>query len=107
MSKFTEGVKNWGNNHPRTIRFGKAFAKVLAKGIVETANVHLEHPAVVIPGEAETLSAEQISELTYLSTSQLKAIFAGRNVRFSTDKDSLEALNYLSTSQINAILGKE
>ena len=107
MSKFTESMKNWGNNHPKTVRFGKALATALAKGIAESAIGQLNAPAPVVVGDTEVLTADQIAELNYMSTTQLKAIFQGRKVSFATDKETLEALNWLSTSQINAILGRD
>ena len=107
MSKFTESMKNWGNNHPKTVRFGKALATALAKGVAESAIGQLNAPAPVAVGDTQVLTAEQIEELNYMSTAQLKTIFAGRKVTFATDKETLAALNWLSTSQINAILGKE
>lgn len=107
MSKFTENMKNWGSRHPKTVRFGKAFATVIAKGLAESTIGQLNAPAPVAIGDTEVLTAEQIEELNYMSTAQLKTIFAGRKVTFATDKETLAALNWLSTSQINAILGKE
>lgn len=107
MGKIYEGMKNWGANHPKTIRFGKALATALAKGVAESTIGQLNSPAPVAIGDTEVLTAEQIEELNYMSTAQLKTIFAGRKVTFATDKETLAALNWLSTSQINAILGKE
>lgn len=107
MSKFTENMKNWGANHPKTVRFGKAFATLLAKGLAESTIGQLNAPAPVAIGDTEVLTADQIAELNYMSTAQLKAIFQGRKVSFATDKETLEALNWLSTSQINAILGRD
>ena len=107
MSKFTENMKNWGNNHPKTMRFGKALATALAKGVAESTIGQLNAPPPVVVGDTEVLTADQIDELNYMSISQLKAIFQGRKVSFATDKETLEALNWLSTSQINAILGRE
>lgn len=107
MSKFTEGMKNWENNHPKTVRFGKALATALAKGVAESAIGQLNSPPPAPVGDTQVLTAEQIEELNYMSTAQLKTIFAGRKVTFATDKETLAALNWLSTSQINAILGKE
>lgn len=107
MSKFTENVKNWGRNHPKTVRFGKALSTAMLKGLAESAVGQLNSPAPVTIGDTEVLTAEQIEELNYMSTAQLKTIFAGRKVTFATDKETLAALNWLSTSQINAILGKE
>lgn len=107
MSKFTESMKNWGVSHPKTVRFGKALATALAKGVAESAIGQLNAPAPVAVGDTEVLDAEQIAALGWMSTTQLKTIFAGRKVTFATDKEALAALNWLSTSQINAILGKE
>lgn len=107
MSKFTENVKNWGNNHPRTTRFCKALSTAMIRGIAESAIGQLDVPAPAVVGDTEVLTAEQIEELNYMSTAQLKTIFAGRKVTFATDKETLAALNWLSTSQINAILGRE
>lgn len=47
MSKFTENMKNWGISHPKTVRFGKAFATMLAKGLAESTIGQLNAPAVV------------------------------------------------------------
>ena len=107
MSKFTEGMKNWGINHPKSVRFGKALNTALLKGVCESLVGQINSPAPVATGDIEVLTAEQIEELNYMSTAQLKTIFAGRKVTVATDKETLAALNWLSTSQINAILGKE
>lgn len=108
MSKFTEGMKNWKETHPKTIRVGKAFGTAILKGLLYSANEQISAPPPPpAPGETEILDAEQIQQLYYMSTPQLKALFAGRKVAFATDKDAIAALYYLSTAQINAILGKE
>ena len=107
MSKISENMKNWKENHPKTVRFGKALGTVLARGLAESTIGQLNSPAPVSIGDTEVLGAEQIEELNYMSTAQLKTIFAGRKVTFATDKETLAALNWLSTSQINAILGRD
>lgn len=107
MSKIYESMKNWGVNHPKTVRFGKALATALAKGVAESTIGQLNSPAPVAVGDTQVLTAEQIEELNCMSTAQLKTIFAGRKVTFATDKETLAALNWLSTSQIDAILGRE
>lgn len=50
MSKFTENMKNWGINHPKTVRFGKTFATLLAKGLAESTIGQLNAPAPVAIG---------------------------------------------------------
>lgn len=108
MSKITESMKKWRANHPKTVRAGKAFGTAILKGLLYSANEQISAPPPPpAPGETEILDAEQIQQLYYMSTPQLKALFAGRKVAFATDKDAIAALYYLSTAQINAILGKE
>lgn len=107
MSKLTESMKNWGANHPKTVRVGKAFGSAILKGLLYSANEQISAPPPPVPGETEILDAEQIQQLYYMSTPQLKALFSGRKVAFATDKEAIAALYYLSTAQINAILGKE
>lgn len=107
MSKFSESMKNWGANHPKTVRVGKAFGTAILKGLLYSANEQISTPPPPpAPGELEILEADQIKQLYYMSTPQLKALFEGRNVAFATDKEAIAALYYLSTAQINAILGK-
>lgn len=108
MSKISENMKNWGMNHPKTMRIGKAFGTAILKGLTESAIVQLNAPAApAVSGDTEVLDAGQIQQLYYMSTPQLKALFSGRKVAFATDKEAIAALYYLSTAQINAILGKE
>ena len=107
MGKFTEGLKAWGDKHPKTVRFGKALNTVILKGVCESLVGQMNAPAPAVVGDTEVLTAEQITELNYMSTAQLKTIFAGRKVTFATDKATLAALNWLSPSQIKALLGKE
>ena len=107
MSKFTENMKNWGINHPKTVRFGKAFATMLAKGLAESTIGQLNAPAPVAIGDTEVLGADQIKQLAEMSSFQLASLFNGRKVKFATDAESLEAIKELSTFQINAILGRE
>lgn len=108
MKKFSENMKSWGKTHPKAVRVGKAFGTAILKGLLYSANEQISAPPPPpAPGETEILDAEQIQQLYYMSTPQLKALFAGRKVTFATDKDAIAALYYLSTAQINAILGKE
>lgn len=111
MGKFTENMKNLEKylrtNHPKAMQLGEALMVNVVKGFAETAIGQISKPAPVIPGETEVLDAEQIQQLYYMSTPQLKALFSGRKVAFATDKEAIAALYYLSTAQINAILGKE
>lgn len=107
MSKFTENMKNWGNNHPKTMRFGKALATALAKGVAESTIGQLNAPAPVVVGDTEVLTADQIKQLSGMSSFQLAKLFDGRKVKFATDAESLEAIKSLSTFQIDAILGRE
>lgn len=107
MSKITENMKNWGSRHPKTVRFGKAFATVIAKGLAESTIGQLNTPAPVAIGDIEVLGADQIKQLSGMSSFQLASLFDGRKVKFATDAESLEAIKSLSTFQIDAILGRE
>lgn len=107
MSKFSESIRSWGAAHPKTVRAGKAFGTAIMKSVLYSAGEQISAAPPPTPGETEILSAEQIQQLYYMSTPQLRALFDGRKVAFATDKDAIAALYYLSTSQINAILGKE
>lgn len=107
MSKITESMKNWGANHPKTVRFGKAIVTALAKGVAESAIGQLNSPVPVAIGDTEVLGAEHIRQLSGMSSFQLESLFEGRNVKFATDAESLEAIKALSTFQIDAILGRE
>ncbi len=107
MGKIYEGMKNWGANHPKTVRFGKALATALAKGVAESTIGQLNSPAPVAIGDTEVLGADQIRQLSGMSSFQLESLFEGRKVKFATDAESLEAIKALSTFQIDAILGRE
>ena len=107
MSKFTENVRNWGRNHPKTVRFGKALSTAMLKGLAESAVGQLNSPAPVTIGDIEVLGADQIRQLSGMSSFQLESLFEGRKVKFATDAESLEAIKALSTFQIDAILGRE
>lgn len=107
MSKFTESMKNWGINHPKTVRFGKTFATLLAKGLAESTIGQLNSPVPVAIGDTEVLGADQIKQLAEMSSFQLESLFEGRKVKFATDAESLEAIKELSAFQIDAILGRE
>ena len=107
MGKISESMKNWGTNHPKTVRFGKALATVLARGVAESTIGQLNSPAPVTIGDIEVLGADQIRQLSGMSSFQLESLFEGRKVKFATDAESLEAIKALSTFQIDAILGRE
>lgn len=107
MSKISENMKNWKENHPKTVRFGKALGTVLVKGLAESTIGQLNSPAPVSIGDTEVLGADQIRQLSGMSSFQLESLFEGRHVRFATDAESLEAIKGLSTFQIDAILGRD
>ena len=107
MSKITESMKNWGANHPKTVRFGKSLATVLVKGLAESTAERLNIPAPITIGDTEVLGADQIRQLSGMSSFQLESLFEGRKVKFATDAESLEAIKALSMFQIDAILGRE
>jgi hypothetical protein len=107
MSKISESMKKWGSNHPKTVRAGKTLGAAILKGLLYSGYEQISATPPPIPGETEVLGAEQIRQLSGMSSFQLESLFEGRKVKFATDAESLEAIKALSTFQIDAILGKE
>ena len=107
MSKITESMKNWGANHPKTVRISKAFGTAILKGLLNSATDQLSIKSLPVQGDTEVLGAEQIRQLSGMSSFQLESLFEGRKVKFATDAESLEAIKALSTFQIDAILGRD
>ena len=103
MKKATENVKDWGEKHPKTVRFGKA----LLAGAIKATVGEPEVPGAPAVKDGAVLDAKQVIACQNMSSWQLSRIFRGKHVTFASDPDTLKALSRLSSWQIDSILGQE
>lgn len=103
VKKAAENVKTWGENHPKTVRFGKALLAGALKATVGTP----ETPSAPAVKEGDVLDAKQVMALQNMSSWQLSRIFRNKHVTFASDPETLKALSRLSSWQIDSILGQE
>ena len=102
MKKAAENVKDWGDRHPKTVRFGKA----LVASAIKMSVGEPETPGAPSVKEGAVLNASQVKALENMSSWQLSRIFRGKNATFASDPETLKALSRLSSWQIDAILGE-
>lgn len=104
--KTKEKCGTWAEEHPKTVRMGKAFGNALLRTIMsDTLGATVKAAPAVKDGEV--LGADQVKALSGMTTWQLSAIFRGKKVSFATDPETIKALSRLSTWQIDAILHGE
>ena len=103
MSKITESMKNWGANHPKTVRISKAFGTAILKGLLNSATDQLSIKSLPVQGDTEVLGGikmafyrqkadhEVVIEAVQWKKSNMEAIakFLGEEYRWQVINDSL------------------
>lgn len=103
VKKASDKTKEWCENHPKTMRFGKA----MIASIIKTTVGDPETPVATAVKDGDVLDSKQVTALQNMSSWQLGRIFRNKHVTFASDPETLKALSRLSSWQIDAILGQE
>lgn len=95
-----------------TKKAGKAFLEGLGEGIDHVIEIREDARKMGYSGDRLgtdgeiVLDAKMAHEIKWMGTEQLKAIFAGRKVRLSSDPQAWREIKWMSSDQLKAIFGE-